>query len=81
MAILMEIEHKFYMFKTISYYFCLGSVSKDFTNDEINEIYIYMYKFWTNYDLFGIENIVNIYEYWMKKYNIKWFLNWYLLHC
>ena len=42
MAILMEIEHKFYMFKTISYYFCLGSVSKDFTNDEINEIYIYV---------------------------------------
>ena len=56
-----------------TYYFCFGSVSKDFANNEMNEISFKgtLYDFATNYALIGIENIVNIHECLMKNHNIK----------
>ena len=52
---------------------CFESVSKDFTNDEMNEISlkITVYGVLTNYGLIGTRNILNMHKYLMKKHNIK----------
>ena len=55
------------------YEFCLGSVSKDFTNDEQSEISLNgtVYDFWLDHSSIEEEGIVSIYEYLMVKNNIK----------
>ena len=55
------------------YEFCLGSVSKDFTNDEQSEISLNdtVYDFWLDHSSIKEESIVSIYEYLMVKNNIK----------
>ena len=58
------------------YEFCLGSVSKDFTNDEQSEISLNgtVYDFWLDHSSIEEEGIVSIYEYLMVKNNIKQWL-------
>ena len=55
------------------YEFRLGSVSKDFTNDEQREISLNdtVYDFWLDHSSIEEEGIVSIYEYLMVKNNIK----------
>ena len=58
--------------------FLWGSVSKNFTNDWMNEISLIgtACDLSTEYGLIGRENIIGIYEYFMKKHNFEWYQCW-----
>ena len=50
------------------YDFCLGSISKDFTKDTwYGTVYIFLF----DHSAAGKEDIANIHEYLIKKYNMK----------
>ena len=76
----------------IFYNFCLGRVSKDFTKDEQNEMPLNgtVHNFSVDHISIKKEDILNIHQYLMIKYNIKlykimfgliennvyWIINW-----
>ena len=55
------------------YIFCLGSISKDFTNDEQSEISLNAtaHNFPVDHSSFNKEDILNIHQYLMIKNNLK----------
>ena len=65
---------KFKAKDNISWYnFCLGSKSKDFTKNEQSEISLNgtVYDFSVSHSSIKKEDILNIHQYLMIKYNIK----------
>lgn len=54
------------------YKMCLGKISKYLTVDNIKntELYEYVYHFSVDYDNINKRDILNIYKYLMKKYDI-----------
>ena len=52
---------------------CLGNISKDFSIDNIKKTRLngYVYDFSADYDVIAVDDILDIYEYLMKKNNIK----------
>ena len=59
------------------YEVCLGSVSKDFTKDEMTKISVNdtIYDFSVHYSAIQREGILHIHEYLMKNNNINYCLN------
>ena len=56
----------------ISYSLCLGSISKDWTNDDMKKTGFngYIYDFSTDYKAIASSDIVDIHKYLMKKNGI-----------
>ena len=50
-----------------------GKCSKDFAVDNINKtgLYRYVYDFPANHDRIGVDDILDIHKYLIKKHNIK----------
>ena len=48
---------------------CLGNISKDWSTDNMTKIGFngYIYDFSVDYDAFGVDDIVYIHKYFMKK--------------
>ena len=73
-AMYMKQIFKFKAKDNISWYnFCLGSKSKDFTKNEQSEISLNgtVYDFSVSHSSIKKEDILNIHQYLMIKYNIK----------
>ena len=60
-------------FKINSYPMCLGNISKDFSNDDMEKagIHGYVYDFSIDYGSIGVDNILNIHQYLMQKHDIE----------
>ena len=52
---------------------CLSNVSKDFSADDLQKtgLYRYVYDFSVDYDSTGVDDILDIHKYLMKKYNLE----------
>ena len=56
---------------------CLGNISKDFCVDCMKKIGLngYVYDFVVDYNAIVVDDILDIHKYLMKKYVIKWCLD------
>ena len=55
------------------YPLCLGNISKDFSVDNMKKtgLYRYVYDFSVDYNAIGVDDILDIHKYLMKKHDIK----------
>ena len=68
-------------------YFCLGSASKGFADNERSESSVNgtLYNFSTEFNLIGKENIRNVPDCFLKRHNVKYYVGssnrYLLLYC
>ena len=63
-----------YKFEILVDLICLGSISKDWSVDNVKKTGFngYVYDFSVDYDPVAVDDIKNIHKYLMKKNNIVW---------
>ena len=55
--------------------FCLGNISKNFIVDNMEKLYNgCVFDFSVDYDSINVDNILNIYRYFMKKHKLEYCL-------